>query len=144
MSRVVNAFELPPFDSMILSYSFGGTFFEPLNIMCSKKCEIPVMPGRSLREPTLYHCQNVTAGTVWSSCRSTTGPFFSTWRWCGHVAADRARPVAGFDCGGPVAAKEVTAMRHEAENASATMQRMRSPCDREGRESTTEIIRRSR
>ena len=24
----------------------------PLNIMCSKRCEIPVRPGRSLRDPT--------------------------------------------------------------------------------------------
>ncbi len=24
----------------------------PLNIMCSKKCEMPVIPGRSLAEPT--------------------------------------------------------------------------------------------
>jgi hypothetical protein len=31
----------------------GPYFFAPLNIMCSKKCEIPVIPGRSLREPTL-------------------------------------------------------------------------------------------
>ena len=78
MSRSVKAFEKPPFDSRMRSYSLGGTFFEPLNIMCSKKCEIPVIPGRSLREPTLNHCHSVTAGTVWSSCSSTTRPFGST------------------------------------------------------------------
>ncbi len=64
MSRSVNAFESPPFDSRMRSYSLGGTFFDPLNIMCSKKWEIPVIPGRSLREPTRYHCRNVHAGTL--------------------------------------------------------------------------------
>src|SRR5215831_13035905 len=80
MSRSVNAFEYPPFDSRIRSYSLGGTFFEPLNIMCSKKCESPVIPGCSLREPTRYHCQNATVGTLWSSCVSTTRPLSSTCR----------------------------------------------------------------
>jgi hypothetical protein len=28
------------------------SFFVPLDIMCSKKCEKPVAPGRSLTEPT--------------------------------------------------------------------------------------------
>ena len=64
MSRSVKAFDWPPFDSMIRSYSLGATFFEPLNIMCSKKWEIPVIPGASLRDPTLNHCQKVTAGTL--------------------------------------------------------------------------------
>ncbi|MCK9988902.1 MAG: hypothetical protein AzoDbin1_05374, partial [Azoarcus sp.] len=31
----------------------GPYFFAPLNIMCSKKCERPVVPGFSLREPIL-------------------------------------------------------------------------------------------
>jgi len=48
----VYAFEVPPAASRRRSNSFGPYFFDPLNIMCSKRCEIPVVPGRSLREPT--------------------------------------------------------------------------------------------
>src|SRR6266516_1030499 len=62
------------------SYSLGGTCFDPLNIMCSKKCEMPVMPGASLREPTRYHCQKVMVGTLWSSWVRTIRPFGSVWR----------------------------------------------------------------
>src|SRR6266571_7123935 len=62
------------------SYSLGGTCFDPLNIMCSKKWEMPVMPGASLREPTRYHCQNVMVGTLWSSWVRTIRPFGSVWR----------------------------------------------------------------
>src|SRR5262245_34039102 len=80
MSWSVNAFDTPPFDSRIRSYSFGATFFEPLNIMCSKTCEMPVMPGRSLREPTRNHCQKVTTGTEWSSRNRTMSPFDSSTR----------------------------------------------------------------
>jgi two-component system sensor histidine kinase TctE len=68
----VYALLVPPADSRRRSNSLGPYFFEPLNIMCSKKCEIPVMPGRSLREPTRYHCQKVMVGTLWSSWVSTT------------------------------------------------------------------------
>src|SRR5712691_1910889 len=80
MSRSVKAFELPPLDSRMRSYSLGGTCFDPLNIMCSKKCEMPVMPGASLREPTRYHCQKVMVGTLWSSWVRTIRPFARVWR----------------------------------------------------------------
>ncbi len=46
------AFECPPWDSSVRSNSFGPYFFAPLNIMCSNRWLIPVIPGRSLREPT--------------------------------------------------------------------------------------------
>jgi len=86
-----------------VSYSFGPTFFEPSNIMCSKKCEMPVMPGRSLREPTLNHCQKVTVGTEWSSCVSRTSPLSSTVRSTlkvsGVMAAGRAAAFASFTAG---------------------------------------------
>ena len=77
------------------SYALGGTFFEPLNIMCSKKCEMPVVPGDSSRDPTRYHCQNEIAGTVWSSWSSTVSPFGSTWRSTRKDSADSAGPAAG-------------------------------------------------
>ncbi len=43
---------MPPFDSSTLSNCPGPYFLAPLNIMCSKRWLMPVMPGRSLREPT--------------------------------------------------------------------------------------------
>ena len=49
-SRVVYPLVDPPFPSMISS-NLPSVWTPPLNIMCSKRCEIPVMPGRSLRDP---------------------------------------------------------------------------------------------
>jgi hypothetical protein len=42
--------------------------------------EIPVIPGTSLRLPTLYQIQNVATGAVWTSRSMTTKPFDSTVR----------------------------------------------------------------
>src|SRR5947208_2773016 len=47
---------------MVRSNIFGPYFFEPLNIMCSKKCDRPVMPGASLREPTFQNVYIVAFG----------------------------------------------------------------------------------
>src|ERR1035437_782279 len=52
-SLLVYALLLPPPASMVRSNCLGPYFFAPLNIMCSKKCETPVAPGCSLREPLL-------------------------------------------------------------------------------------------
>jgi len=48
---LVYALLCPPNPSMTRSNSPGPYFLAPLNSMCSKKCEMPVVPGRSLREP---------------------------------------------------------------------------------------------
>ena len=48
----VYAFEVPPAASSLRSNSFGPNLREPLNIMCSKRWLMPVIPGLSLREPT--------------------------------------------------------------------------------------------
>ena len=45
----------PPASASTLSNSPLPYFLAPLNIMCSKKCEIPVIPSCSLREPTWNH-----------------------------------------------------------------------------------------
>jgi len=73
----------------------------PLNIMCSKKWLIPVMPGRSFTEPTrAVH----PAATVGDSCRSKSSHFIplssttSVTSICGFStagsggAARRAKP----------------------------------------------------
>src|SRR5262245_1016587 len=139
MSRSVNAFETPPLLSMMRSYSLGGTFFEPLNIMCSKKCEIPVMPGPSLREPTRYHCQKVTAGTLWSSWRRMTRPFGSVCRATGKrvglsglaeggvAAAAVAVPELGFDLAFAASAGALAARIATAIHAAALIGFMCSP-----------------
>ncbi len=44
MSLPVDALLLPPAFSISLSNCLGPYFFAPLNIMCSKKCEIPGDP----------------------------------------------------------------------------------------------------
>ena len=55
---------LPPFESIILSNILGPYFLAPLNIMCSKKWETPVAPGRSLREPILKKRYIATLGML--------------------------------------------------------------------------------
>ena len=67
MSSVVYALFAPPAASIVRSNIFGPYFFEPLNIMCSKKCEIPVMPGTSLREPTFQNKYMLALGIEASS-----------------------------------------------------------------------------
>src|SRR5689334_2205661 len=58
---------------------------------------MPVMPGASLREPTLNHCQKHTAGTLWSSWVRITRPFGSTWRPIGKDAGVSAAPELAGD-----------------------------------------------
>jgi hypothetical protein len=48
--------------AMIDVWESGSTFFEPLNIMCSKRCAKPVRPGFSFFEPTWYHSDTCTIG----------------------------------------------------------------------------------
>ncbi len=62
---------------MTRSNSPGARVFVPLNIMCSKKCEMPVMPGRSLRLPTRYHVYIATFGMSLSGQTTTFMPFGS-------------------------------------------------------------------
>jgi hypothetical protein len=52
---------------MVRSNIFGPYCFEPLNIMCSKKCDSPVMPGASLREPTFQKVYILALGMVLDS-----------------------------------------------------------------------------
>ena len=54
-----------------------GTFFEPWNIMCSKRCAKPVRPGFSFFEPTWNHWLTWTIGSLRSTCRMTCRPLGS-------------------------------------------------------------------
>src|SRR5262245_56673743 len=57
----------------------GSTFFEPWNIMCSKRCAKPVRPGRSFLEPTWYQRLTWTIGSFRSTCRMTCRPLGSVY-----------------------------------------------------------------
>ena len=62
----------------------------PLNIMCSKRCEMPVMPGRSFTEPTFATQPAATLGSPLRGTISTFMPLSSTISWtatCCAVAA---------------------------------------------------------
>ena len=48
----VKALLCPPMLVMRDGCSSGPTFFDPLNIRCSKRCAKPVRPGRSFFDPT--------------------------------------------------------------------------------------------
>src|SRR6266446_6456013 len=71
--------------------------------MCSSRCEIPVTPAPSFREPTLYQTMNETTGALCTSWIRTFRPFRSTvsnttpvFTILGPVragASARARPV---------------------------------------------------
>src|SRR5919199_4491946 len=45
--------------------------------MCSTQCEMPVIPGTSLRAPTRYQTQKVATGAACSSRVSTVSPLGS-------------------------------------------------------------------
>src|SRR5262245_40979546 len=51
----------------------------PLNIMCSKKWLMPVMPGRSLTEPTRASQPTLTVGDSWRSKSSHFMPLPSVY-----------------------------------------------------------------
>src|SRR2546429_5999123 len=42
--------------------------------MCSRKCDIPVVPGTSLRPPTWYQTQSETTGACRASSACMTSP----------------------------------------------------------------------
>src|SRR5437868_4492278 len=42
--------------------------------MCSRKCDIPVVPGTSLRPPTWYQTQSETTGACRASMACSTSP----------------------------------------------------------------------
>src|SRR5437016_13859558 len=42
--------------------------------MCSRKCDIPVVPGTSLRPPTWYQTQSETTGACRASSACITSP----------------------------------------------------------------------
>ncbi len=50
----------------------------PLNIMCSWKCEMPVMPGRSFTEPTRYARMQRISGASGRLTMSTLRPLGNT------------------------------------------------------------------
>src|SRR5262245_58413485 len=64
--------------------------FVPLNSMCSRKCDFPVWPSSSLREPTLYQIMAATMGLSLSSLVSTVSPLARTVFLTPRVMNDRA------------------------------------------------------
>jgi hypothetical protein len=67
----------------------------PRNIMCSKKCASPEMPGGSSTAPTLNQSISVTTGARRSGTTTTCRPFCSTnWKtlagWAGTARASAA------------------------------------------------------
>ena len=61
-SSLVEALLWPPTLEMHDGCPSGSTFFEPLNIMCSKRCANPVRPCFSFFEPTWYQSSVCTIG----------------------------------------------------------------------------------
>src|SRR6185312_7204326 len=81
--------------------------------MCSRRCEMPVIPALSFLEPTLYQTMNETTGAVCISWISTLSPFESVVACTGGCAvAATALPVMdgflGLDVG-PASAGDVKA-----------------------------------
>ena len=69
----------------------------PLNIMCSKRWLMPVMPARSLTEPTCATQPATTVGESWRSKSSQRMPLGSVSSWtliCGFSAARRGQRPA--------------------------------------------------
>ncbi len=79
--------------------SFVPMTWVPLNIMCSKKWLMPVMPGRSFTEPTRATHPAATVGESWRSKSSHFMPFASwysstaIWGFCAPAAGRGRRRV---------------------------------------------------
>jgi hypothetical protein len=99
-SELVYALLRPPFASITRSNSPGGRVDVPLNIMCSKKCEMPVIPGRSLRLPTRKNVYSATFGMSLSGQTTILRPFGSVlvviWSAPGKVAAEASAELAAM------------------------------------------------
>src|SRR5436309_8880438 len=68
-----------PAPSRYAKCAFPPTCCEPSNIMCSNRCANPVRPGRSFAGPTWYQRFTETSGSVRSSDKITSSPFFSLY-----------------------------------------------------------------
>src|SRR5438552_2251630 len=66
--------------------------------MCSRKCDIPVVPGTSLRPPTWYQTQSETTGACRASSACITSPL-SRRREAGASVTAGMRKV--YEAGGP-------------------------------------------
>src|SRR5262249_60379873 len=84
-SRVVYPLVLPPLPSITSSNTPGPYFLPPLNIMCSKRCAIPVAPPCSLLDPARKKTYDEMTGEEWSACTSSRRPFASVNYASGHV-----------------------------------------------------------
>src|SRR5512137_822915 len=71
------------------------TTWVPLNIMCSNKWDSPVIPGRSLTEPTLATQPAATLGSPFLGIIRNRNPFCKTYSWtptcCAQATAPNAR-----------------------------------------------------
>src|SRR5437773_10768754 len=65
--------------------------------MCSRKCDIPVVPGTSLRPPTWYQTQSETTGACRASSACITSPL-SRRREAGASVTAGVRKV--YEAGG--------------------------------------------
>src|SRR5438132_7862201 len=62
---------------MIFENSSGFSLSVSLNIRCSRRCDNPVVPSFSLREPTRYQTCTVTTGALVIGSTRTLRPFSS-------------------------------------------------------------------
>ncbi len=88
----VNALSWPPFCSTSRANWPRPWAGVPLNIMCSRKCAMPVAPRASLREPTRYQTWKDTIGLRWSSSSSTRSPLSSVSATTPSAAQADAQP----------------------------------------------------
>src|SRR5579859_155318 len=89
----VNPFHVPPWRLTSRDSSPLPRVGVPLKSMCSTQCEMPVIPGTSLRLPTRYHAQNVATGAVWTSRSKTSSPFDSVARTVGVMCGLFPGPI---------------------------------------------------
>src|SRR5882757_8913125 len=106
-SSLVNALLAPPCASINRSNSPGWRRVVPLNIMCSKKCASPVMPGASLRLPARTQLFIATLGMLCTGQTMILSPLASV------MARTSSRPGTGDTAGSAAAVSEPTARKCE-------------------------------
>src|SRR5205814_10126438 len=99
-SSLVRLFPGAPYRARSLSRSPFGCLGVPLKSMCSRKCDIPVVPGTSLRPPTWYQTHSEMTGACRASSAYSTSPF-SRRRVAGaSIAVGMKKMVAARRVGG--------------------------------------------
>src|SRR5262245_45717371 len=97
----------------------------PLNIMCSRRWDTPVIPVCSFRDPTRYQTLKLTTGAFRTSFTRTVRPFGSTVSWTPAVGVAAGAGDTAAGAVPPAVASRPRTARKAARRAAQRRARLR-------------------